>query len=158
MNAAPVALHVNGRACSVRRDPGSALLYALRNDLGLHGARFGCGMGLCGACVVQGDGRPVFSCDTTLEQAAGRTVRTVEGLDDPAGAALLQAFEDVQAGQCGYCLPGIVVRAHALLQGGTQPSRESIALALERHLCRCGAHGRILDAIELAAARLEAAA
>ena len=150
----PVDLEVNGRPCTVRRDAGTALLYALRNDLGLTAARFGCGAGLCGACVVQLDGRTVCSCDVTLGQAAGRSVRTLEGLDDAVGTALLAAFERRQPAQCGYCVAGIVVRAHALLTATPRPDRAAIAAGLDDHLCRCGAQGRFLDAIEDAAERL----
>jgi nicotinate dehydrogenase subunit A len=146
-----VELSVNGKRCVLERDQATPLLYALRNDLGLKATRFGCGMGLCGACVVQVDGRAVFSCDTTLDQVRNRLVITAEGLDGPVAEALFGAFTQLQAGQCGYCLSGILVRAHALLLEVEAPTREQIAQALERHLCRCGAHQRILDAIELAA-------
>lgn len=144
-----VPLRVNGREETVAADPDTPLLYVLRNDLGLKGARFGCGRGQCGACTVLIDGAPATSCDTPLSAAAGRSVETVESL---AGSPLLTAFLDEQAAQCGYCLPGILMRAKALLARAPSPGREAIAAALDVSLCRCGAHVRILRAVERAAA------
>jgi len=146
---------VNGHPCSVCDRSDTPLLFVLRNDVGLKGTRFGCGMGLCGACVVQVDGRPVFSCDTATWQVEGREVTTIEGLGGPARNALQRAFVRLQAGQCGYCLTGILMRADALLRESPRPTRDQIAEALDRHLCRCGAHQRILDAVEQAARAMQ---
>jgi nicotinate dehydrogenase subunit A len=145
---------VNGRPQALRVRPSTPLLYVLRNELGLSATRHGCGQGLCGACVVQVDGRAVFSCDTPAWQIAGTHVTTLEGLCSDRPHPLLEAFIAEQAAQCGYCVSGIVMRAHALLRENTNPSRVQIAQALERHLCRCGAQPRMLRAIESAAAIL----
>ncbi|SEA73548.1 (2Fe-2S)-binding protein [Rubrimonas cliftonensis] len=148
-------LTLNGAEVAVEADPDAPLLHALRGSLGLTGARFGCGEGQCGACMVLVDGRATPSCDMPLYAAAGRSVETVEGLaDHPLVAAIVEG----QAGQCGYCLPGIVVAAKALLDRNPRPSRAEIAAALDGNLCRCGAHLRILKAVEAAAARMAEAA
>jgi nicotinate dehydrogenase subunit A len=146
-------LTVNGEAVTVEADGATPLLTVLRNQLDLTGARFGCGDGSCGACTVMVDDRPVTSCDAPIEWAAGRHICTVEGLatdggmHHPVQTALLEA----QAGQCGYCLTGIVMRAVALLRENDAPTRAEIAAALDRHLCRCGTQARILRAIASAA-------
>jgi nicotinate dehydrogenase subunit A len=128
------------------------LLLVLRNELGLSGARFGCGEGLCGACTVIVEGRAVTSCDLPLEAVSGKAVETVEGIArDGKLHAVQQALLDEQAGQCGYCLTGIVMRAKALLDANPTPSLEEIAQSLDKHLCRCGAQPRILRAIRRAA-------
>jgi aerobic-type carbon monoxide dehydrogenase small subunit (CoxS/CutS family) len=147
-----VAFSVNGRRVRLVLDPAMPLLYALRNDLGLKGTRFGCGTGHCGTCTVLVDGRPRQSCETPLSAVAGRHVTTVEGLAngdrlDP----LQQAFIDEGAGQCGYCLSGIVVAAAALLETNPTPSDEDIRVALDGHLCRCGIQPRIVRAVRRAA-------
>jgi nicotinate dehydrogenase subunit A len=144
-----VELTVNGRAVTVEADPETPLLTVLRNDLGLLGSRFGCGMGLCGACFVTVDGAVVPSCDTPLWSAAGKAVTTVEGLvaEDGTLHPVQQALLDGQAGQCGFCLSGIVVRAAALLEENPSPDAATVSEALQRNLCRCGAHGRIVKAI-----------
>src|SRR6185295_19740721 len=132
--------------------PDTPLVYALRNDLQLKGTRFGCGTGHCGACTVLVDGRPVQSCEAPLWSAAGKEVTTVEGLgsrDKPH--PLQQAFLDEQAAQCGYCINGILMNAAALLRENKNPTDEEIAAALDRNLCRCGTHVRILRAIRKAA-------
>ena len=151
----PTRLTLNGRPAEVNADPETPLLYVLRGTLGLKAARFGCGVGLCGACTVLLDGKAVRSCDMPLSAAAGAVVETVEGLAeaDPPHP-LITAILDGQAAQCGYCLPGIVMSAKALLDGTPRPSRKEIAAALDQNLCRCGAHLRILAAIEIAAARM----
>ncbi len=152
---APIALTVNGRAVSFALSPRTQLLDALRNGLGLTGTRFGCGEGQCGACAVRVDGEVEAACHLTLAQVAGKSVETVEALSQgPSPHPLIEAMLAVQAGQCGYCLSGILVSAAALLERDPQPSRQTIALALDWHLCRCGDHNRILDAIELAATRM----
>lgn len=145
------SFNVNGEHKQVEIDRETALLYVLRNDLGLKGARFGCGQGLCGACMVIVDGRAIYSCDTPVWSVADKNVETIEGLaTDDALHVLQQAFLDQQAGQCGYCLTGIIMRAKSLLDEKPAATRTEIAEALERNLCRCGAHARILDAIEQA--------
>jgi nicotinate dehydrogenase subunit A len=145
-------LIVNGQPAHVECDGGKPLLDVLRGELGLCGTRFGCGTEQCGACMVLIDGEPAFSCARAIEGLAGKTVITVEGLS--AGGTLSplqQAFLDAQAGQCGYCLSGILISAAALLARNPRPSRSEIAAALDRHLCRCGAHNRIMRAVARAA-------
>ena len=147
------ALRVNGRDCEVRAEPATPLLYVLRNDLKLKGARFGCGEGRCGACTVLLDGRAVTSCDTPLWSVPGHEITTIEGISRRDGPLhpVQQAFADAQAIQCGYCIDGIILAAVALLRRDPSPSDEAIATALDRHLCRCGTHVRILRAIRSAA-------
>ena len=145
-----IALHVNGQVHAVDAAPAARLLDVLRGDLGLVGTRFGCGSGECGACHVLLDGRSVAACDTPLWAAQGHEVSTVEAL--PAG--LRQAFVDEQAAQCGYCSSGVLVSAAALLKRVAQPSEAEVRSALDGHLCRCGAHNRIVRAVLRAAAAL----
>jgi nicotinate dehydrogenase subunit A len=150
-------IRVNGVEREVHAEPSTPLLYILRNDLGLKGTRFGCGEGHCGACTVLMDGKPLQSCDTPLWSAAGHEITTVEGLSQ--GGALhpiQQAFLGEQAAQCGYCINGIMMSAMALLERNPHPSEAEIAAALERNLCRCGTHVRILRAIARAAQMLRA--
>lgn len=139
-----ITLTVNGAEHRLEVDPETPLLYVLRNDLGLVGARFGCGVGLCGSCTVMIGPRAVPSCNTPVSAVDG-PVTTVEGLggDHPLQAALL----DEQAGQCGYCLSGIVMSAKALLDATPKPSEADLRRALDDNLCRCGSHPRILRAI-----------
>ena len=154
--AEPVRLTVNGAAHEVRAPADTPLLYVLRNDLGLKGTRFGCGSGECGACFVLIDDRAMPACDTPLWSAAGKSVTTVEGLaEGDTPHALQRAFIAEQAGQCGYCLSGILMSAAALLKTNPRPSEAEIRLALDRNLCRCGAHNRIVRAIQRAAAELK---
>jgi nicotinate dehydrogenase subunit A len=141
-------LRVNGAEHAVSAEPKTPLLYILRNDLKLKGTRFGCGSGQCGACMVVMDGNAVPSCDTPLWSAEGRDITTVES---PQLDRLRQAFLDEQAAQCGYCIDGIMVAAFSLLQKEKQPTEAQIAKALDRNLCRCGTHVRILKAIRKAA-------
>ena len=141
------SLTVNGDRVEVDRPDDTALLTVLRDVLGLVGSRFGCGQGLCGACTVLLDGKPVPSCDTPLWQAAGATVVTVEGLGADGPNPVQQSLIEHQAAQCGFCISGIVVRATALLEETPDPSSEDVAEALERHLCRCGTHQRIVEAV-----------
>jgi aerobic-type carbon monoxide dehydrogenase small subunit (CoxS/CutS family) len=146
-------LIVNGKSVHVQGDGTKPLLAILRNELGLRGSRFGCGTEQCGACMVLIDGEPSFSCARPIESLAGRSVTTVEGL--AAGGSLSplqQAFLDEQAGQCGYCLSGILISAAALLARNPRPARSEIAAALDRHLCRCGVHNRIMRAVARAGA------
>jgi nicotinate dehydrogenase subunit A len=148
-------LRVNGRDCEVRAEPDTPLLYILRNDLKLKGTRFGCGEGQCGACNVLFDGNAVQSCDTPLWSAVGHDVTTIEGIGGESGLhPVQQAFIDEQAIQCGYCIDGIIIAAVALLRRERDPSDAQIAAALERNLCRCGTHVRILRAIRSAARAL----
>jgi nicotinate dehydrogenase subunit A len=131
------------------------LLDVLRNQLGLMGTRYGCGLEQCGCCMVLVDGEPVYSCTREAGSVAGKSVTTVEGLgsaDKPH--PIQQAFLDEQAGQCGYCLSGIIMSTKALLERNPRPSRAEVVAALDRHLCRCGAHQRIIRAVERAAERL----
>ena len=150
--AETLKLRVNGIEREVRAEPSTPLLYILRNDLGLKGTRFGCGEGHCGACTVLLDGKPMQSCDTPLWSAAGHEITTVEGLArDGAPHPIQQAFLEEQAAQCGYCINGIMMSAAALLERNPDPSEAEIAAALDRNLCRCGTHVRILRAIARAA-------
>ncbi len=149
---------VNGRAVEIDADANAPLLELLRNGLGLRGSRFGCGLEQCGACMVLLDGEPVYACTLAAGAAAGRNVVTVEGLGTPTTPHPLQAaFLEEQAGQCGYCLSGILIAAKALLDRNPDPSRTEIAAALDRNLCRCGAHNRIMRAVARAAAALRGA-
>jgi nicotinate dehydrogenase subunit A len=143
-----VDLTVNGAARRVAADPDTSLLDVLRSDLGLRGARFGCGLGQCGACVVLVDGRAVPACDTPLWAAEGRAVTTVEGLGDGGQLHPVQrAVLEEQAGQCGFCLSGLVVRAAALLAEHPHPDEATVAAALDGHLCRCGIQHRMIAAV-----------
>jgi aerobic-type carbon monoxide dehydrogenase small subunit (CoxS/CutS family) len=144
---------LNGRATTVVAAPDRSLLSVLRDELGLTGAKYGCGIGACGACTILVAGKPVRACRATLSSVANRDVLTIEGLAAGGHLAPLQrAFIDHGALQCGYCTPGILLAAHALLQQVHAPSREAIVAALEPHLCRCGAHQRIIAAVEAVAA------
>ena len=149
------SLTVNGSAVSVAADGDTPLLDVLRNHLGLVGTRFGCGEEQCGCCMVLIDGTPEKSCGKALSTVAGKAVLTIEGLGTQEQPhPLQQAFLDEQAGQCGYCLAGILISAKALLDQNPSPSRREIALALDGNICRCGSHPRILRAVERAAAQL----
>ena len=146
------SLNVNGRAVSVAADGDTPLLDVLRNHLGLVGTKFGCGLEQCGTCMVLLDGQPAKSCGKALSAVAGRSVTTIEGIGTPEQPhPVQQAFLDEQAGQCGYCLAGIIVSAKALLDRNPAPSRREIALALDDNICRCGSHVRILKAVARAA-------
>lgn len=141
-------LSVNGEPVVVASDPDTPLLTVLRDELGLVGTRFGCGLGLCGACFVRLDGHVVASCDTPLSQAAGARVVTVEGLSDQGRPhPVQQALLDHQAAQCGFCISGIVVRAAALLDEDPAPDEATVIAALDRNLCRCGVQRRIVAAV-----------
>jgi nicotinate dehydrogenase subunit A len=143
-----ILLTVNGSRHALDIDPSTPLLYALRNQLQLNGAKFGCGLGQCGACTVIVGDQPVFSCLLPLAAVGERAVRTIEGLgtaDKPG--PLQQAFINQQAAQCGYCIAGMVMRAQALLDSVPSPSEEQIRAHMEPNLCRCGTHMRIIAAI-----------
>jgi nicotinate dehydrogenase subunit A len=154
--AQTVAITVNGRPVSVRvDDPDTPLLYVLRNDLDLHAARFGCGLGQCGSCTVHVDGEAVRSCVTPVSAVAGKTVVTLEGLGTAEKPHPLQkAFIDEQAVQCGYCINGMIMQAKALLDRNRQPSEAQIKEALADNLCRCGTHVRIVRAVRRASANI----
>jgi len=149
-----VRLTVNGVERAIEADADTPLLYALRNDLGLKGTRFGCGSGQCGACFVLVDGHAIPACDTPLWSVAGKRVTTVEGLGGPQAAhALQEAFIAEQAAQCGYCTSGILISAAALLAENPAPSEVEVRAALDRNLCRCGSHNRMVKAVLRAAGR-----
>jgi nicotinate dehydrogenase subunit A len=141
-------LNINGHPHEIATDPHTPLLYVLRNDLRLNAAKFGCGLGQCGACTVVIDGDPVFSCVVPIMLLQGRKIVTVEGLGTvEAPGPVQQAFIEKQAAQCGYCIPGMMMRAYALLLKMPDPSPEHIRAALEPNLCRCGTHMRIVAAV-----------
>ena len=143
-----VSFTVNGAPVRLSADPDTSLLTALRNDLGLHGSRFGCGQGLCGACFVQLDGEVVASCETPLWSIEGRTVVTVEGLGTEGELHPVQrAVLHHQAAQCAFCISGIVVNAAATLDREPRANRDAVVEALDRNLCRCGVQSRIVDAV-----------
>jgi nicotinate dehydrogenase subunit A len=147
-----IALNVNGQVHDVDADPDTPLLYVLRDDLRLNGAKFGCGLGQCGACTVIVDAEPVFSCITPISAIGGRRIRTVEGLGSVERPGPMQrAFIEEQAAQCGYCIPGMMMRAQALLERNPGASEQEIRHALNPALCRCGTHMRILRAVGRAA-------
>jgi nicotinate dehydrogenase subunit A len=146
------SLKVNGAVHTVTAEPTTPLLYVLRNDLGLNAAKFGCGLGQCGACTVLVDGAPVRSCITPIGTLAQSEITTLEGLGTIEQPHPLQAaFMAEQAAQCGYCIPGIVMMAKALLDRNPQPSETEVRLELIGNLCRCGVHNRVLRAILKAA-------
>ena len=153
-------LVVNGRPVSLHSEGSTPLLSVLRNELGLRGSRFGCGTEQCGACMVLIDGEAAFSCARPVHSLAGREVTTVEGLarEDGHLHPVQEAILAEQAGQCGYCLSGIVISATALLRKNHSPSETEIKLALDRNLCRCGVHNRIVRAVQKAGAMIEAGA
>jgi nicotinate dehydrogenase subunit A len=147
-----IDLSVNGRPVSVAVDTTTPLLDVLRNHLDLKGSRYGCGLEQCGTCMVLIDGEAAYSCMREVGSVAGRAVTTIEGLGTPAEPHPLQrAFLEEQAGQCGYCLSGIIISAKALLDRTPHPSRGDIVAALDKHLCRCGTHTRIIAAVQRAA-------
>jgi nicotinate dehydrogenase subunit A len=147
-----IRLTVNGAASVIEADPDTPLLYALRNDLALKGTRFGCGTGLCGACFVLIDDHAAPACDTPLWSVAGKNVTTVEGLA-PKGSLhpLQEAFLAEQAAQCGYCTSGVLISAAALLARNPAPTESEVRAALDRNLCRCGSHNRMVRAVLRAA-------
>jgi nicotinate dehydrogenase subunit A len=153
-----MTLKVNGREHQVDADPDPPLLYVLREDIKLNAAKFGCGLGQCGACTVIVDGKAVLSCVTPMILLEGKQVTTLEGLGTASKPAPIQrAFMEEQAAQCGYCIAGIMMRAQALLQRNSRPTNEQIRSELEPHLCRCGTHMRILRAVHRAARLMDTA-
>ncbi len=151
-------LMVNGRSHSVDADPDTPLLYVLRDHLELNAAKYGCGLGQCGACTVMIDGVAAFSCVTPILLLEGRKVTTLEGLGTvEKPAPIQQAFIEEQAAQCGYCIAGMIMRAQALLDRNPDPTDTEIRATLQPHLCRCGTHMRILKAVHRAAELMRAA-
>lgn len=151
-------LNVNGQSHQIDSEPDTPLLYVLRNDLELNAAKFGCGLGQCGACTVMVDGQAVLSCVTPLIAVEGKEIVTVEGLgtiDKPG--PLQAAFIEKQSAQCGYCIAGMMMSAAALLKQNAKPSDDDIRNALRTNLCRCGTHMRILAAVRRASELMEAA-
>jgi nicotinate dehydrogenase subunit A len=154
-----VQFTVNGERHSVEADPDTPLLYVLRDYLELHAAKYGCGLGQCGACTVMVDGEAVFSCVTPIILLEGREVTTLEGLGSVHNPSpIQQAFIEEQAAQCGYCIAGIMMRAQSLLQKNPNVSDADIRRTLQPHLCRCGTHMRILKAVQRAAAIMRGSA
>ena len=149
---ARISLQVNGRSRVVDTDPTTPLLYVLRNDLGLHGPRFGCGLGQCGACTVIMDRNTVRSCSLPVGGARNRSITTLEALGSVARPHRLQkAFIDEQAAQCGYCMNGMIMTAKVLLDKNPNPTDDDIKQALDACLCRCGSHLRVIRAVKRAA-------
>jgi len=151
-----ITLDVNGKKHAVNASPDTPLLYVLRNDLGLNGPRFGCGLGQCGACTVLMDGTAVLSCVIPVAEAAGRKIVTLEGLGSPEKPHPLQrAFIEEQAAQCGYCTNGMIMKSKELLDRTPDPSEEKIRQALAANLCRCGTHNNIIRAVRRAAGEMK---
>ena len=149
---------VNGTAYKVADEPDRPLLWVLRDELGLTGTKFGCGVGICGACDVHLDGNVVRSCITPISAAKGKAIRTIEGLASEGGLhPVQQAFLDEQVHQCGWCMSGQMMRAAALLEENPNPTEEEIVAGMSANLCRCGAYGRIKRAVKRAAADMAAA-
>ncbi|TVM32147.1 (2Fe-2S)-binding protein [Oceanidesulfovibrio marinus] len=149
---------LNGARRTLLVDDSRPLLWVLRTDLGLTGTKYGCGIGLCGSCTVLVDNQAVRSCQTSMAEVAGKNVTTIEGLaKNGALHPVQQAFMEHDALQCGYCTPGMILQAVALLHANPEPTREEIIDAMEGNLCRCGAHVRIVDAIR-AASKMEGGA
>ena len=149
------SLRINGRTHEVDAEPDDSLLSVLRHDLALTGSKFGCGEGHCGACTVLVDGQTTRSCVTAVSRVAGKPVTTIEGLGDGEQLhPVQQAFLEVEAFQCGYCTPGMIMAAAGLLRNVPQPTEEDIARVMDRNLCRCGAFPRIARAVRLAAGRM----
>jgi isoquinoline 1-oxidoreductase alpha subunit len=150
-----LTLRVNGQDMVLPENGNATLQFALRDDLGLTGTKFGCGAGQCGCCTVLVDGQAVMSCQTAVTSVVGKNITTIEGLGTPDNLhPLQQAWIDAQAPQCGYCQSGQIVEASALLQRNPSPSEADIRQALNGHLCRCGTYNRIVQAVQLAATRM----
>ncbi len=148
-----ITLHVNGKKQTVRIDPATPLLYVLRNQLELNGPKYGCGIEICGACMVLMEGVATPSCRISVESVEGRKITTLEGLTRPDGSLhpVQRAFVKEQAAQCGYCLNGMVIASVALLNENKKPDEAAIRAGLDRNLCRCGTHTRIIKAVQTAA-------
>lgn len=153
-----LTLQVNGKAQRTDSDPSTPLLYVLRDDFRLNGAKYGCGLGQCGSCTVMVDGRAVYSCLTPIAALEGRQITTVEGLGTVENPGPMQAaFMEEQAAQCGYCIPGMMMRAQALLEANPAASEAEIRAHMQPNLCRCGTHMRILRAVGRAAKAMQSA-
>jgi nicotinate dehydrogenase subunit A len=153
-----IKLTINGHEHELDAEPDTPILYVLRDQLSLNGAKFGCGLGQCGACTVMLDGEAVFSCLTPVLLAAGKELTTVEGLGTQESPGPMQrAFIEEQAAQCGYCIAGVMMRAQALLRKNPSPTDADIRTAMEPNLCRCGTHMRIVRAVKRAAALMKTA-
>jgi aerobic carbon-monoxide dehydrogenase small subunit len=151
-----ISFKLNGKKTRLVADPNLTLLWVLRNHFGLTGTKFGCGIGFCGACTVLIDNEPVRSCSVALSEASGKSVVTIEGLSKNGKLHPLQkAFIDHDALQCGYCTPGMIMTAAGLLRKNPSPTREEIISGMEDNFCRCGAHNRIVDAVETAAKEMK---
>ncbi len=147
-----IRFKLNSKETELVTDPNQILLWVLRDHFGLTGTKFGCGIGFCGACTVLIDNEPVRSCMTPVSQVAGKSVVTIEGLETNGRLhPMQQAFIDHDALQCGYCTPGMILTAVAMVEQNTAPTRDEIVDGMEHNLCRCGAHVRIIDAVEDAA-------
>ena len=154
-----VLLNVNNQTHQIDVDPDTPLLYVLRGELGLNGAKFGCGLGQCGACTVLLEGEPIFSCITPVSAVGTRKVKTIEGLGTVTDPGPLQrAFIELNAAQCGYCIAGMIMRAEALLAKNPRAGEAELRAHMQPNLCRCGTHVRILAAIRRAAGEIQAAA
>jgi aerobic-type carbon monoxide dehydrogenase small subunit (CoxS/CutS family) len=146
-----IQFELNGDATQISTDPNNILMWVLRNELGLTGTKFGCGLGFCGSCTVILDDEPVRSCMMAVSDVAGRKLLTIEGLAKNGTLHPIQkAFMDHDALQCGYCTPGMIMNAYGLLLRNPEPSRQEVIDAMEDNLCRCGAYGRIIEAIQIA--------
>ena len=151
-----ISFLLNGEPTEVDVDPRRKLLWVLRTELGLTGTKYGCGERECGACTVLVDGRRIFSCDTTMNAVSDREVTTVEGLaDGDVLHPVQQAFADHDALQCGFCTPGLIMGAVSLLERNPEPSEEEIKEGLQRHLCRCGTHVRVIQAVQAASQAMQ---
>jgi isoquinoline 1-oxidoreductase alpha subunit len=151
-----VELNINGKAMSVATEPDTPLLWAIREHLQLTGTKYGCGAGLCGACVVHVDGKAVKSCQISVSRAAGSNIRTIEGLSPDASHPLQKAWIAEQVPQCGYCQSGQIMQAAELLEKNPTPSREQIVQHMDAVICRCGTYTRIVAAIQRAAKEMQA--
>jgi aerobic-type carbon monoxide dehydrogenase small subunit (CoxS/CutS family) len=151
-----IKFSLNGEQIELTDDPNRLLLWVLRTNFGLTGTKYGCGIGYCGACTVLIDGEPVHACQTTVKEAANKNVITIEGLSvNDTLHPLQKAFADNDAMQCGYCTPGMILKAYSILEKSPHPSRSEIIEGMNNNLCRCGAHKRIIESIETAAAEMK---
>lgn len=158
-NQTGLTISVNGSDHPVEAEPDTPLLYVLRNELRLNGAKYGCGLGQCGSCTVMVDGQAVFSCIVPVSVVEGRRVKTIEGLGTIAQPGAVQrAFIEAQSAQCGYCIPGMMMRAQALLERNPSPSLDEIRQHMSTNLCRCGTHMRIVKAVQRAAELMKTSA
>ena len=149
-----ITFNLNGRAVSLRSADDTPLLWAIRDEIGLKGTKFGCGIGMCGACTVHVEGRATRSCITALRTVAGAAITTIEGLDPEGEHPLQTAWRDLQVPQCGYCQPGQIMQAASLLKDYPNPTDQDINVVMAGNLCRCMAYVRIRNAIKLAATRM----